>query len=186
MNSSKWSFEVTSKIILFLALSVTINNAWSGDLSACQSVVSPAVSLDIELLGDTSVESMRKQDAFLLAKFSDEFRSRLEQQKIFTIIDDKQSLAVLNEAAQHQFLHRCNGCELAIAKKLGAKKVIVPWIFRMSKLVQTMFVELRDVETGTLVMRKKLNFRGNTDDAWDHVINRMVEEMHAYVAKCSL
>jgi len=37
---------------------------------------------------------------------------------------------------------------LVVAKDLGAKQVVVPWIFRISKLVQTMYIEIRDVETG--------------------------------------
>ena len=172
------------RIFLFIALSIIVRNTLADETRPCQKTLIPVISLDIELLGDTTVESMKKQDEFLLNKYSTELRLRLTEKRVFTIIDDKESLTVINKAAENQFLHRCNGCELSLAKQLGAKQVVVPWVFRMSKLVQTMFVELRDVETGVLLMRQSLDFRGNTEDGWDHVTNRMVEEIKSYVSKC--
>lgn len=141
----------------------------------------PIVVFDIELLGDTSVDSMKQEDAVLINKFSNELRRLLKEQNIVDVIDDDLSLLVINQAAQNQFLHRCNGCELHIAKKLGATQVVIPWVFRMSKLVQTMYVEVRDVKTGRVLMRKGLDFRGNTDNGWTHVTNRLVQEIGSYV-----
>lgn len=171
-------------LAVILSLSMLARSALANEVGSCRKPITTAIALDIELLGDTTVKSMQQQDELLLAQFSDEFRLRLKQQHVFNIVDDKQSLSIINQAADKQFLHRCNGCELSLAKQLGAKQVIVPWVFRMSKLVQTMFVELRDVDTGILLMRKKLNFRGNTENAWDHVTNRMVEEIQFYLSRC--
>tara|TARA_R110002049_G_scaffold159633_10_gene324632 strand:+ start:1409 stop:1930 length:522 start_codon:yes stop_codon:yes gene_type:complete len=134
----------------------------------------PVIVLDIELLGDTTVKSMQENDTKLMAKFSEELRRQLKQQQIFSVLDDQHVLEVINKESELHFLHRCNGCELVVAKELGAKQVVVPWIFRMSKLIQTMYVEIRDVETGDVLMHEGRNFRGNTEDGWQHVINQLV------------
>ncbi|MGH7428920.1 MAG: DUF2380 domain-containing protein [Candidatus Methylomirabilaceae bacterium] len=38
-----------------------------------------------------------------------------------------------------------------MAKQLNAEQVLVPWVFRMSNLVLTMHVEIRDVATGRIL-----------------------------------
>jgi len=134
----------------------------------------PVIVLDIELLGDTTVKSMEERDAELMAKFSDELRQQLKQKQIYAVLDDQHALAIINKQSEAHFLHRCNGCELLVARDLGAKQVVVPWIFRMSKLVQTMYVEVRDVETGEVLIHLGRNFRGNTEDGWQHVIDQLV------------
>jgi hypothetical protein len=53
----------------------------------------------------------------------------------------------------------------------------------MSKLIQTMFFEISDVETGELLLNKRLNFRGNTDKGWANVTRRLVDEIHSYEQK---
>jgi len=140
-----------------------------------RNVMVPVIVLDIELLGDTTVQSMQANDETLMAKYSNELRRQLTDEHIFTVLDDHYSLSMIQKQSQHQFLHRCNGCELVLAEKLGAKQVLVPWVFRMSKLIQTMYIEIRDVETGKVLMHIGRNFRGNTDDGWQHVLNRLVE-----------
>jgi len=164
--------------ILSLILILNISMGLADELK--EQALVPVVVLDIELLGDTSVESMQADDAVLMAKFSKELRRQLKEQKIVDVLDDEHSLAVINEESKKQFLHRCNGCELMLGKQLGAKQVVVPWVFRMSKLIQTMYVEIRDVETGELLLHKGLNFRGNTENGWTHVTRRLVDEILLY------
>lgn len=103
----------------------------------------------------------------------------MKEQKIVDVIDEQHSLAVINEQAKKQDLQRCNGCELVLGKQLGAKQVFVPWVYRKSKLIQTMLVEIRDIETGELLFHKGFNFRGNTDKGWAYVTRRLVDEIHS-------
>lgn len=167
-----------ARIILGLVLISNSSIVLAGELQSKELV--PVIVLDIDLLGDTTVKSMQAGDTTLTAKFSNEFRRQLKEQKIVDVIDDEKSLAVINAEAKKQYLQRCNGCELHLAKQLGAKQVIVPWVFRMSKLIQTMYVEIRDVETAKLLLHKGLNVRGTTDKGWAHVTRRLVEEIHSF------
>jgi len=180
--------RITHQLIKYFLIVVLIANVQIGlaDVTTNSDNTHAAmIVLDIELLGDTSVESMKDQDIQLIKKFSGVLRRSLKEHKSIDVIDDAHSIAMIEQAAQDQYLHRCNGCELQMGKTLGAKQVIVPWVFRMSKLVQTMYVEIRDVETGRIVMRKGLDFRGNTDNGWAHVINRHVQEIAVSVEATS-
>jgi hypothetical protein len=81
----------------------------------------PVIVLDFELLGDTSIESLKAQDALLIEKFSKQLRQQLKQQTAFKVIDDVRSLAIIEKEARRQYLHRCNGCELVLARQLAAE-----------------------------------------------------------------
>lgn len=139
--------------------------------------LTPVIVLDFDMLGDTSVEHLKENDAHLMQKFSQVFRQQLKQQAVFDVIDDRNSMAIIEQEGQKQFLNRCNGCELDLGKQLGAKQIIVPWIFRMSILIQTLVIEIRDVETGKLVLKAPYNFRGNTDKAWEKTILYAIRDL---------
>lgn len=139
--------------------------------------LTPVIVLDLEMLGDTSVEHLQENDAVLMKKFSQVIRQQLKQQAVFDVIDDKKSMALIQQQGQRQFLHRCNGCELDLGKQLGAKQIIVPWIFRMSILIQSLIIEIRDVETGRLILKAPYNFRGNTEKAWENTILYAIRDL---------
>lgn len=124
---------------------------------------------------------MQQEDSRLLDEFSTKLREKFKEELVFNVIDNAEALKLIDEAAQTQYLHRCNGCELTLVNKIGAEYVIVPWVFRMSKLVQAFFIEIRDVKTGKPLMWKGLSFRGNTDDAWEHVIVRQIQVVEVYL-----
>ena len=84
--------------ILSLILILNISMGLADELK--EQALVPVVVLDIELLGDTSVESMQADDAVLMAKFSKELRRQLKEQKIVDVLDDEHSLAVINEESK--------------------------------------------------------------------------------------
>ena len=165
------------KYFIFLNLLVSTQPILSKELSTGDNKLTPVIVLDFEMLGDTSVEHLKQNDAVLMKKFSKVFRESLKQQTVFDVIDDKKSMAVIEQKGQQQFLHRCNGCELDLGKELGAKQVIVPWIFRTSILIQSLIIEIRDVETGRLILKKPYNFRGNTEKAWEKTIIYVINDL---------
>ena len=158
------------KYFIFLILLVSTQPVVSKELNIDDNKLTPVIVLDFEMLGDTSIEHLKRNDAVLIKKFSKVFREQLKQQTVFDVIDDKESMALIGQKGQQQFLHRCNGCELDLGKELGAKQVIVPWIFRTSILIQSLIIEIRDVETGRLILKRPYSFRGNTDKAWGKTI----------------
>lgn len=136
-----------------------------------------AIVLDFEIRGDTSIESVMLTDQKLIEKYSAFLRAELQDKKLFNVVDDAQTLAAIDELSERQYLQRCNGCELKLAAEYGATQVVVPWIERMSILIQYMILEVRDVETGEVILRKAYNFRGNNEKAWRRAISFYLRDL---------
>ncbi|WP_417211242.1 DUF3280 domain-containing protein [Antarctobacter sp.] len=61
---------------------------------------------------------------------------------------------------------KCYGCDARMAKKLGADFVLVGEVQKVSNLILTMNLQLRDPETGQTVKGRVVDIRSNTDDSW--------------------
>lgn len=168
---------------ILLALLLCTQPVLSKELRTEDNKLIPVIVLDLEMLGDTSVEYLQHNDAVLMKKFSKVFRQQLKQQTVFDVIDDAESMAQIEQQGQQQFLHRCNGCELDLGKQLGAKQIVVPWILRTSILIQTLVIEIRDVETGRLILKSPYSFRGNTDKAWEKTILYAISDLKKTLRK---
>ena len=133
--------------------------------------------LDIDLVDKTNDASQKENNALLLEKFSNIFREQLKQEAVFKVVDDEKSMALMKKTARRQSLHRCGGCELALGEKVGAKQVIVPWVVRISARVQTLMIEIRDVETSTVIFKKPYVFKGSTEKGWMHTILFAIQDL---------
>jgi hypothetical protein len=76
------------------------------------------------------------------------------------------------------YLRNCNGCELDIAKRLGAERVMIGWIFKMSTLIGTLHIRIEDVATGRVVYQKDFDFRGDDARAWGHAAQYFVGSLN--------
>ena len=73
---------------------------------------------------------------------------------------------VAAEAAKVARIHDCNGCELDLARQLGADLAAVGWVQKVSNLILNVNMQIREVESGRLVRAGSVDIRGNTDEAW--------------------
>jgi hypothetical protein len=53
----------------------------------------------------------------------------------------------------------------------------------MSAMVQVMNFEIRDVETGVLIMKRPYDFRGNNDKAWDRTTRYALKDIKKAAAR---
>ncbi len=74
--------------------------------------------------------------------------------------------AAQTDIDRHVNLAKCYGCDIRIAKKLGADFSLVGEVQKTSNMIIAMNLQLRDVETGELVKGGVVDIRGNTDDTW--------------------
>ena len=61
---------------------------------------------------------------------------------------------------------KCYGCEGRMAKKLGADFALVGEVQKISNLILTMNLQLRDPDTGQTVKGRVVDIRSNTDVSW--------------------
>lgn len=72
-------------------------------------------------------------------------------------------------------LHKCNGCEGDLAKKLGANVAVSGFLEKLSATLLNMYVTFRNADTGDITQRLSVVIRGNTDDEWVHAIRYVIK-----------
>lgn len=137
------------------------------------------VVLDFEQAGDLGDEDMIAARRVRMERTTAELERRLAEAGLFEVLDDTPARALIERLQAGQYLHRCNGCELDIARALGADAVLVPWVFRMSQLVVTMHFEMKDAATGRLLMKRALDFRNDVDASWSREIDYLVRDLQS-------
>lgn len=61
---------------------------------------------------------------------------------------------------------KCNGCDIAMARELGADYSIVSEVQKVSNLILAINIYVRDAETGDQIAGQAVDIRGNNDESW--------------------
>jgi Protein of unknown function (DUF2380) len=149
-----------------LAIALPVLLAQAGSASAAQR----AVVFDFELI-DTSLEGAmrgpRADEQERLARASDQLRRRLAESERFVVLD----VAPVAAEARANNLQACGGCDVRLARKLGAKLAITGTVQKVSNLILNMNIYVRDAETGRPLQAMSADFRGNTDESWGRALD---------------
>ena len=115
---------------------------------------------------DTSAEGayngIRADETARLALLEDDVRARIEQEG-FELVD---IAPVAEELGRTLNPAKCNGCEVRMAEELGADYSLVGEVQKVSNLILSMNLALREADGGDLVRMLAVDIRGNTDEAW--------------------
>jgi Protein of unknown function (DUF2380) len=142
------------------------------------------VVLDVELTGDLGGPTFSSQHKARLEMASSRLRENLQQSDLYQVIGNAPAQETIDRlSAQHRYFHNCGECALEIGRELGADRVLVSWVFRVSALILTLNYEMIDVSTGQVTARKSFDFRGDNDTAWTRAIDYMVRDMKSEGAK---
>lgn len=60
----------------------------------------------------------------------------------------------------------CNGCEVRMAQELGARYAVVGEVQKVSNLILSMNLVVRDSDSGAMVKGLSVDIRGNNDKSW--------------------
>ena len=88
------------------------------------------------------------------------------------------------DAVQGRSLRQCNGCEAAIAQKLGADQSFVGVVTRISRTDYAVTFKLRDARTGALIAVEQTDLRMGANYSWDRgaawlIKRRLLEKQSA-------
>jgi hypothetical protein len=72
-----------------------------------------------------------------------------------------------SDAVKGRALRQCNGCEAAIALKLGADQSFVGVVTRISRTEYVVRFQIRDAHTGALVLARQSDLRIGADYSWN-------------------
>ena len=133
---------------------------WVARAAPSQVAVFDFELVDTSLQGE--VDGPRSDEQVRLMRTGDQVRKALADSGRFTVLD----IAPVNAAAHGSNLQACGGCEVAMARQLGADLVITGTVQKVSNLILNINFYLRDVHTGQLVTAMSADMRGNTDESW--------------------
>lgn len=170
---------------LFLGLDFLAKNAWSsGRAFIIAAALYPASALadpprktavfDFELI-DTSLEGEKRgpdpAETARLAKISDALRDGLAASGRYAIVSTAPAAKQIAEAG---YIRSCNGCELRIASELGADVAVTGHIQKISTLILSITITVKDASTGAMLQTATADIRGNTDESWLHGVRWLV------------
>jgi hypothetical protein len=123
-------------------------------------------SLDGEMHGKRADEQDR------LMRVGDQVRKELGESGKFRIVD----IAPVNVAAHQSNLQACGGCDVELARQLGADLEITGVVQKVSNLIINITMYVRDAHTGGLVAAVNADMRGNTDESWSRATRYLIRE----------
>jgi hypothetical protein len=108
---------------------------------------------------------------------SDQLRREFEEHRLYGVLDNAPAAEIIRSYRTGQSLYNCNGCELDIAAKLDADRVLTAWVQKVSNLILNLNIEIKNVANGEVVLKKSVDIRGNTDQSWSRGVSYLVRDM---------
>jgi hypothetical protein len=136
--------------------------------------------MDFELIDDLrsfSSEQARREVDRRLVLVTTELAKELERRGMYRVLDRAPAARLIERLKASHELRACNGCEIDIGKALGAERIALCWVQKVSELILNVNIEVRSVATGDVVYAKSVDIRGNTDETWLRGVRRLVDNI---------
>lgn len=142
---------------------------WAGDLPRHRLAVLP-----VEIADNSGESGAADRHKAMLTGLTRVVNEQLAASGLFEVVPQERVAEAVAAENPGTYLRACNGCERDIAKRVGADRVMMVWIFKMSSLVLTLHVVIKDVATGDVVFAHAFDFRGDNEKAWQRAGKYMV------------
>jgi hypothetical protein len=116
----------------------------------------------IDLSTEGAYNGVRADETARLELMEDAARDRFVQEG-FVILTNEPVAAELASTVNPA---DCNGCDLSMGERLGADYVLVGEVRKISNLILSVELVLRDVDSGEMLRGLAVDIRSNTDDSW--------------------
>jgi uncharacterized protein DUF2380 len=142
-------------------------------VSCGPTVAQPVAVFDFELI-DTSLEGAirgaRADEQERLARLSNQLRQLLRDSGRFSFVD----ITPIASEAQASNLQACGGCDMRLARRIGAELAITGTVHKVSNLILSMNIYVRDASSGATIAAMSADMRGNTDETWSRTLDWLV------------
>ena len=138
----------------------------AGPASADPSRIKIAV-FDFELddfSGGAGIAGDKAADLAQLDRATSEVRRLIAQSGRYDLVD---VATAEGEGVKSRSLRQCNGCEAAIALKLGADQSFVGVVRRISRTEYAVQFQIRDAHTGAMILARQSDLRIGADYSWN-------------------
>lgn len=112
------------------------------------------------------------------------FVNGYDSSPLYTTIDGAQASSLDSpyaRLAEEGLVSTCNGCEAKLAKAIGATHSLGCLVHKVSNLIMSITVYMRDAQTGKILEQHSADLRGNSDQSWERTAawllkNRVFED----------
>ena len=127
-------------------------------------------AFDLEFV-DTSGEGNDPAQTKRLKLTSAKLRDLLTASGQYDIVDTAPATDQIEAAG---YLSSCNGCEIEIARDLGADLALIGTVRKVSSLILYISLYMPDAHSGKAVRTHRVSIRGNTDESWFRGVRYLV------------
>ena len=106
-----------------------------------------------------------------LAAISDLLRRYLTESGRYEVLDLSSQRGQIEAAG---YLWGCNGCDIQIARALGASVSMTGVVQKVSNLILNINIYVWDANSGHLLQYMSADIRGNTDETWSRGVSWLV------------
>jgi hypothetical protein len=114
----------------------------------------------------------KEEDKRRLQIITDELAKLIKDGGQYEVVD---SSPIAKEIDDKSPIHKCNGCEDDLAKKVGADVAFIGIVRKASDVLFTVSVYVRDVANQKLIHQGSSEIYGNTDAMWLRAVHYIVE-----------
>ena len=122
---------------------------------------------------NTSLQNTTPEETDRIRRLSDALREALEKTGRYHVVGTD---AIRAAAQKMRSLRDCGGCELPVAREVGADLVAYGWIQKVSNLILNINLVIEDSTTGRHAAAGSVDIRGNNDDSWAHGLRFLVRK----------
>jgi hypothetical protein len=107
----------------------------------------------------------------IMDRVSSTAREELAESGRYSVIDASKADA---QAVASKSLRNCDGCEAAIARKLGADQSLIGIVRSVTQTDYYVAIQIRDARTGKLINQQEANFAGG-EEGWPSGVGMLIK-----------
>ncbi|MEJ2593020.1 MAG: DUF3280 domain-containing protein [Candidatus Thiodiazotropha sp.] len=175
--------RLLSGTITTTGVAITLILLWFGSaLPASAQAKEKLVILPFEIVDNIPAPGSEARHDKMLREMVRDIAERIDKAGIYQVMPQQQVDEAVAAANLGTAIHNCNHCEIDLAKQLGGDKVMVGWVYKMSLLILTLHIEIKDVASERTLLSKAYDFRGDNEKAWRRAAQYMVRDLGGMIA----
>ncbi|MCG8043406.1 MAG: DUF3280 domain-containing protein [Candidatus Thiodiazotropha endolucinida] len=119
----------------------------------------------------------------MLDKLTRYIGDSIHQAGLYQVVSQNQVNRAVEDAHLGTDIRNCNLCEYDLARQVDGEKVMTGWIYKMSILVLTMHIEIKNVTDERILISKAYDFRGDNEKAWLRAAQYMIRDLRGMMAE---
>lgn len=146
----------------------------AGALAAPKAVIYPFDLIDQQQQFEIGImpTGIDPEEKRRLGLITEELTKLVKEGGHYEVVDSAPIAAEIEEKSP---MHKCNGCEDDLAKKVGADYAFIGTVRKASDVLFTVSIYIRDVNKAQVVDQGSSEIYGNTDAMWARAVRYIVE-----------